>query len=90
LTIVSGQTKEMGRVVFDLTHLRDLHLRNHEEVQHSQAKRHKIEITVLVEMVVIDRDLKFYVRWPARTDGTVLNRSRNSFTIVAAFEPGTG
>jgi hypothetical protein len=46
-------------------------------------------ITVLVEMVVIDRDLKIFVRYPARDDGEALQLSQNSFQMAAAFKPGT-
>lgn len=77
----------MGRVVFDLTHVRERCIQEHDN-NPDPTKGKKIEVKVLIEMVVIDRNLKFYVRWPALPDGNVLN-SQDSFTIVAAFEPGT-
>ena len=52
-------------------------------------KKQKCLVTVLIEMIVIDRDLKFSVRWPAEAQGAELQDSVKSFTVVAAFEPGT-
>lgn len=53
---------------------------------HSKGKQ-RYEVTVLIDIEVVDRNLKFTVRWPAVDSGDVVNRE--SFSMVAAFEPGT-
>jgi hypothetical protein len=55
----------------------------------SKAKGGYYEVTVLIDMEVVDRNLKFTVRLPAENGGVSQTISRDSFSIVAAFEPGT-
>jgi hypothetical protein len=83
-----GKAKELGRVIFDLTHLKERHVKEHKEKGLS-AKRFKIRVEVLIQMVIIGRDLRFHVRWPAKSDGKLLAGSRSSFSVVSAFKPGT-
>lgn len=52
------------------------------------GKRH-YNVRVRVEIVVIDRDLKFRVRYPATATGKIIQGSDKSFSLTAAFEPGT-
>lgn len=75
-------------MIFDLTHLKQQHVKEHEDKGLS-TRTSKINISVLIEMVIIGRDLRFDVRWPAKSDGKLLAASRSSFSVVAAFKPGT-
>jgi hypothetical protein len=78
--------EELGKITFSLTHLQD-RIPITKRAPKQPGKPY-YEVTVLVEMVVVDRDLKFFVRWPAK-DGEVLQASQDTFRMVAAFEPGT-
>ena len=75
-------------MVFDLTHLREWHINNVVDPSPVRVKQ-KCLVTVLIEMTVIGRDLKFLVRWPARKHAAELKDSVKSFSVIAAFEPGT-
>jgi len=46
-------------------------------------------VDVLVQVSVIDRDLKVTVRWPDNDKGNIVPGSQKSYSIVAAFGPGT-
>jgi hypothetical protein len=80
--LLSGKTRELGRVIFDLTSNKKRHIDDHKAMGKS-ISRHKVHVTILIEMVIIGRDLKFYVRWPANENGSLLAGS--SFTVVAAL-----
>jgi hypothetical protein len=55
----------------------------------TQRQRTHYDVEVLVEIIIIDRDLKFRVRYPATEKGAVIQGSEKSFSLVAAFQPGT-
>ncbi|KAF2678256.1 hypothetical protein K458DRAFT_317433 [Lentithecium fluviatile CBS 122367] len=79
-----GKTRELGKIEFNLSHLKGCIPLSKPE----RGRRH-YKVTVLIDMVVIDRDLKFFVRWPADEDGGILKGSEETFSMVAAFQPGT-
>ncbi|KAF2178399.1 hypothetical protein K469DRAFT_731829 [Zopfia rhizophila CBS 207.26] len=82
-----GKTTQIGKIVLDLTHLKE-HIMPKIPADPTRGMEH-YEVTVMVEMEVIDRDLKFNVRWPADDSGEIIEGSQKSFSIAAAFEPGT-
>jgi hypothetical protein len=55
----------------------------------TQGQRTYYDVEVLVELMIIDRDLKFRVRYPATEKGEVIQGSGRSFSLVSAFQPGT-
>ncbi|KAF2178402.1 hypothetical protein K469DRAFT_695689 [Zopfia rhizophila CBS 207.26] len=83
------EAEELGRVEFDLTHLKKQGLIQKQGPASEEGMTH-YEVTFQVDMVVIDRDLKFSARWPADETGGVIEGSQRTFSIVTAFDPGTG
>ena len=55
----------------------------------TQRQKTYYDVEVLVEILIIDRDLKFRVRYPATEEGAVIQGSDKSFSLIAAFQPGT-
>jgi hypothetical protein len=55
----------------------------------TQRRRTHYDVEVLVELMVIGRDLKFRVRYPATENGELIQGSDRSFSLVSAFQPGT-
>ncbi|KAB2099689.1 hypothetical protein AG0111_0g12188 [Alternaria gaisen] len=83
-----GKTTQLGRIVFDVTDLKEHHIKAHKEKGLS-TRDLKIRVEVLLQIEIIGRDLKFFVRWPANREGKLLPASRSSFSLAAAFKPGT-
>jgi hypothetical protein len=54
-----------------------------------QRQKTYYDVEVLVELLIIDRDLKFRVRYPATENGEVIQGSDRSFSLISAFQPGT-
>lgn len=46
-------------------------------------------VTLLMEMTVIDRDLRFIARWPPTEHGNVIEGNQQFFSVVTAFGLGT-
>lgn len=86
--LLLGKTKQLGKVVFDVTDLKERHVRAHKERGWS-TRSLKIRVEVLIQIEIIGRDLKFFVRWPANREGKLLPAARSSFSVAAAFKPGT-
>lgn len=55
----------------------------------TQRQKIHYNVKVLVEILIIDRDLKFRVRYPATEAGAVIQGSDKSSSLIAAFQPGT-
>ncbi|CAN9187548.1 unnamed protein product [Alternaria alternata] len=83
-----GKTTQLGKVVFDVTDLKEHHVKVHKE-KGLCTQKWKIRVEVLLQIEIIGRDLKFFVRWPANREGKLLPASRSSFSLAAAFKPGT-
>ncbi|RYN89541.1 hypothetical protein AA0120_g6203 [Alternaria tenuissima] len=83
-----GKTTQLGKVVFDVTDLKERHVKAHKEKGWS-TRSLKIRVEVLIQIEIIGRDLKFFVRWPANREGKLLPAARSSFSVAAAFKPGT-
>jgi hypothetical protein len=49
----------------------------------------RYEVRVRVDYEIIDRDMKFIVRWPAEEGGDVIAGSQKTVSLAAVFEPGT-
>jgi hypothetical protein len=79
-----GKVTELGKIEFDLSHLK-----GRIPLSRPVKGQWHHSVTVLIDIVVIDRDLKFFVRWPANKDGEIVQGSQESFSMVAAFHPGT-
>jgi hypothetical protein len=86
--ILLGKTTQLGKVVFDVTDLKEHHVKVHKE-KGLCTEKWKIRVEVLLQIEIIGRDLKFFVRWPANREGKLLPASRSSFSLAAAFKPGT-
>ncbi|KAF2129966.1 hypothetical protein P153DRAFT_315435 [Dothidotthia symphoricarpi CBS 119687] len=82
-----GRTTELGKVDFDITHLRN-QIKAKVPTKGDGSLRH-YSVTLLIEMTVIDRDLKFVARWPPNENGTVIQGDQQYFSLVSAFQPGT-
>jgi hypothetical protein len=63
-----GKTRQLGKVVFDVTDLKEQHVKAHKEKGYS-TRSLKIRVEVLLQIEIIGRDLKFFVRWPATREG---------------------
>lgn len=59
-----------------------------QRVRVGRKTKYFYEVEVLLEMIVIDRNLRFLVH-PVEQNGSVLNGSGDAFCMVAAFRPGT-
>ena len=82
-----GKFITVGKIGLDLNRLKDY-------VKPTRGAKNKplFKVEVRVELVVVDRNLEFTVRWPSSEDGDVLDVTKGSqyrFSMVAAFEPGT-
>jgi hypothetical protein len=86
--LLLGKTTQLGRIVFDVTDLKEHHINAHKEKGLS-TRDLKIRVEMLLQIEIIGRDLKFFVRWPANREGKLLPASRSSFSLAAAFKPGT-
>ena len=83
-TMILDKHEKVGDIKLDLNSLKGSIIPN---TPPGGMKHYRV--TVLVDMVVIDRDLKFTVRYPAEEDGDAVRGSGKTFSIVAGFEPGT-
>ncbi|KAF2656351.1 hypothetical protein K491DRAFT_656655 [Lophiostoma macrostomum CBS 122681] len=82
-----GKFKTLGQIVLNLN---DLKRYITPTLSNRKGRRKYFRVEVLIEITVIDRDLKFNVRWPAEESGRIIEGSQRSFSVVAAFQPGTG
>ena len=75
----------MGELKLDLTDLKTQKLVKLEDKK-SGTKPH-YPVTILIHCRVIDRDIKFWVRWPPKKH--VRPMFQKTISLVAAFPPGT-
>ena len=80
----SGKTMQIGAVEFNMTDMRQ-----RIRVANIQEGEKPDKVVILVEMTVIDRNLKFVVRWPATKEGQIVQGSRKFFSVASLFTPGT-
>ncbi|PVH73657.1 hypothetical protein DL98DRAFT_594843 [Cadophora sp. DSE1049] len=90
--VMNAGAKEAGRIVVDMTFLRDEgHINpivpQADEDGVVQGKPH-YQVTYDLVPIVEGRDLKYVARWPPNRGGEIMKAGQIS--IAAAFRPGTG
>ncbi|KAF1845115.1 uncharacterized protein K460DRAFT_416429 [Cucurbitaria berberidis CBS 394.84] len=84
-----NKTDKLGKIWFYLSSDQREMILNDMTKEGPLRKGQLCVVELLIEMTFIDRDMKITARWPAVSDGEELRRSVDSFSVPAAFVPGT-
>jgi hypothetical protein len=84
----TGKTFEIGKVVFDVTHLKD-RMEMYTAVDEEDGSD-RFEMTLRICLRIIDRHMQFAAYWPANdANAPAIQGNLMGLDISSAFKPGT-